>query len=102
VRNLLENARLHAGGATDLRIEKDGHSVRILVDDEGDGIRLEDRDRIFEPFFRSQKESASPGQSAGAGLGLAIVRQIARAHGGSVSYTPRAGVGSRFTVTLPR
>jgi signal transduction histidine kinase len=102
VRNLLENARLHAGGATDLRIEKDGQSARILVEDEGDGVRLEDRDRIFDPFFRSQKESASPGQSAGAGLGLAIVRQIARAHGGSVTYTPRERGGSRFTVTLPR
>jgi signal transduction histidine kinase len=94
VRNLLANARLHAGGATALRVERDEQSVRILVEDAGGGVSAEDREKIFEPFYRSK--------SNGAGLGLSIVRQIARAHGGTVAYLPRTGGGSRFIVTLPR
>jgi len=98
VRNLLENARVHAGGATAVRIESDAHTVRIVVDDAGEGIPLQDRERIFEPFYRASTAT----RASGAGLGLAIVRQIARAHGGAVSYEVREGGGSRFTVTLPR
>ena len=94
VRNLLDNARLHAGGATALRVESDEQSARILVEDAGGGVSAEDREKIFEPFYRSK--------SSGSGLGLSIVRQIARAHGGTVTYAPRAGGGSRFMVTLPR
>jgi signal transduction histidine kinase len=102
VRNLLENARVHAGGARDLRIEMDGQSARIVVEDSGAGVLAEDRERIFEPFYRSKHGAATATPSSGAGLGLSIVRQIARAHGGSVEYSPREGGGSRFTVTLPR
>lgn len=98
VRNLLENARVHAGGATSVRIEGDPRQARIVVEDAGDGVPLLDREQIFEPFHRGSTAT----RSSGAGLGLAIVRQIARAHGGSVSYEPREGGGSRFTVTLPR
>ena len=98
VRNLLENARVHAGGATGVRIVADAGFARILVEDAGDGIPYIDRVRVFEPFHRASTAT----QSSGAGLGLAIVRQIARAHGGSVSYEPREGGGSRFAVELPR
>jgi signal transduction histidine kinase len=98
VRNLLENARIHAGGATAVRIEGDAGHVRIVVDDAGEGVSLVDRDRIFEPFHRASTAT----RSSGAGLGLAIVKQIARAHGGSVTYELREGGGSRFTVSLPR
>ena len=98
VRNLLENARVHAGGATAVRIEGDAGHVRIVVDDAGEGVSLVDRDRIFEPFHRASTAT----RSSGAGLGLAIVNQIARAHGGSVTYELREGGGSRFTVSLPR
>jgi signal transduction histidine kinase len=98
VRNLLENARVHAGGATGVRIAADASAARIIVDDAGDGIPYIDRERVFEPFHRASTAT----QSSGAGLGLAIVRQIARAHGGTVSYEPREGGGSRFTVELPR
>jgi len=98
VRNLLENARVHAGGATDLRIEQtDGHA-RIVVEDAGAGVPAADRPKIFEPFYRASTAT----QSSGAGLGLSIVRQIARAHGGTAEYALRAEGGSRFTVTLPR
>ena len=98
VRNLLENARVHAGGASAVRIEGDAQHARIVVDDAGEGVPLMDRDRIFEPFHRASTAT----RSSGAGLGLAIVKQIARAHGGSVTYELREGGGSRFTVSLPR
>jgi signal transduction histidine kinase len=98
VRNLLENARVHAGGATAVRISADPATARIVVEDAGEGVPYIDRARIFEPFHRASTAT----QSSGAGLGLAIVRKIARAHGGSVSYEPRDGGGSRFTVELPR
>ena len=96
VRNLLENAQAHAGGATDVSIKSEGGSARIIVDDAGPGIPEEDRERIFEPFYRRRDTT----QPTGAGLGLAIVRQIARIHGGEVSCAPREGGGSRFAVTL--
>lgn len=98
VRNLLENARVHAGGATDLRIEQAEGNVRIVVEDAGAGVPAADRPKIFEPFYRASTAT----QSSGAGLGLSIVRQIARAHGGTAEYVPRPEGGSRFTVTLPR
>jgi signal transduction histidine kinase len=98
VRNLLENAHVHAGGATAVRIESDAQHARIVIEDAGEGVPLIDREKIFEPFHRASTAT----RSSGAGLGLAIVKQIARAHGGSVSYELREGGGSRFTVSLPR
>jgi signal transduction histidine kinase len=98
VRNLLENARVHAGGATGIRIESQEQQARIVVEDAGIGVPLIDREKIFEPFYRASTAT----RASGAGLGLSIVRQIARAHGGSVSYEPLAAGGSRFTVSLPR
>ena len=89
VRNLLENARVHAGGATAIRIEGDAQHARIVIEDAGQGLPLVDRDRIFEPFYRASTAT----RSSGAGLGLAIVRQIARAHGGTCR-TSRATVAA--------
>jgi two-component system, OmpR family, sensor histidine kinase RstB len=97
VRNLLENAAVHAGGATSLTVRKAEHRATLVVEDAGSGIPAEDRERIFEPFYRASTAT----QASGAGLGLSIVRQIARAHGGTVEYAPREGGGSRFVVTLP-
>lgn len=98
VRNLLENARVHGGGATDIQVSGvDGHA-RLVVEDAGPGVPEEDRERIFEPFYRRR----GPGDSTGTGLGLSIVRQIARVHGGEVRCEPRAAGGSRFVVTLPQ
>jgi signal transduction histidine kinase len=97
VRNLLENARVHAGGASEIRVIGTSRGANIHVDDAGPGIPAEDRERIFEPFYRRPDAA----HSTGAGLGLAIVRQIARVHGGDVHYSQREGGGSRFVVTLP-
>jgi signal transduction histidine kinase len=96
LRNLLENARTHAGGATDLRVGRRPDRAQIVVEDAGTGIPLEERERIFEPFYRRRESGVT-----GTGLGLSIVRQIARIHGGDVEYQARQGGGSRFVVTLP-
>jgi signal transduction histidine kinase len=97
VRNLLENARVHGGGATSLRVERRDQHASLVVEDAGSGVPDAERGQIFEPFYRASTAT----QSSGAGLGLSIVRQIARAHGGTAEYEARAGGGSRFTVTLP-
>jgi signal transduction histidine kinase len=98
VRNLLENARVHAGGATEVRVAAGEHAAHIVVEDAGTGVLPAERERIFEPFYRA--DAAARG--SGFGLGLSIVRGIANAHGGRVEYASLAGGGSRFTVTLPR
>lgn len=97
LRNLLENARTHAGGASEVRVEPHAGGARIIVEDHGAGIPAEDRERIFEAFYRRRDAE----QATGVGLGLAIVRQIARVHGGDVTCESREGGGSRFVVTLP-
>jgi two-component system, OmpR family, sensor kinase len=103
VRNLLENAVRHSpeGGRVDVEIVTHADHVSVTVTDEGSGIVPEERDKIFEPFYRGRGESER--SSDGAGLGLAIVRQIARAHGGDVALVETAsGRGARFEVTLRR
>jgi signal transduction histidine kinase len=113
VRNLLENAQRHGGGnAAHALIAVDDLAIHLTVEDQGPGVPDEDRERIFAPFYRrasgtgsveSPGQSPAPGavQSTGHGLGLALVRQVARYHGGEVAYQSRPGGGSRFTVTLP-
>ena len=97
VRNLLENARVHAGGASEVRISRSDTAARIVVEDRGDGVPPEASEQIFEPFYRR----AQTPSTTGSGLGLSIVRQIARAHGGDATHAPREGGGSRFIVNLP-
>jgi signal transduction histidine kinase len=95
VRNLLDNARQHGGGATRVHVSV---GAQLIVEDRGEGIAEADRERIFEPFYRA---AGARQVGCGFGLGLAIVRRIARAHGGDVTYAPLEGVGSRFSVRLP-
>ncbi|MBC8024373.1 MAG: HAMP domain-containing protein [Steroidobacteraceae bacterium] len=97
VRNLLENARIHGGGATAVFIERARNTARLCVEDGGTGVAEIDRARIFEPFQRA----TAAGGATGVGLGLSIVRQIAHAHGGAVAYEERDAGGSRFIVTVP-
>lgn len=100
VRNLLENARRHGAGAEiEAGVEPlaDG-GVRLWVADRGPGVRPEERERIFEPFYRRARGDGEAGD--GVGLGLALVRQIAEAHGGSAACHPREGGGTTFEVTL--
>jgi signal transduction histidine kinase len=98
VRNLLENARRHGAGAGVLaRVERVGAGARLTVADRGPGVPEAERQRIFEPFYRPP---GAPEAGASHGLGLALVRQIARAHGGDVRCLPREGGGTAFEVTL--
>jgi len=99
LRNLLDNARQHGGGATRVEVSTGAAGgARVIVEDQGDGIAEADRERIFEPFYRA---AGARQVGRGFGLGLAIVRKIARAHGGEITYIANAGRGSRFVVTLP-
>jgi two-component system, OmpR family, sensor histidine kinase RstB len=98
VRNLVENARRYGAGS---RVEAwvgtvDGRA-RLRICDRGPGVPAEERERIFEPFYRLPAAAAREG----AGLGLALVRQIARRHGGEARCLPRDGGGSCFEVDLP-
>ena len=100
VRNLLVNARLHGqGGAIRAEIMRDGMNVRIAVEDDGPGVPESERERIFAPFYRAP--GPRPPGDTGLGLGLALVRQVARYHGGDVTYVARQPSGSRFEVRLP-
>jgi two-component system sensor histidine kinase FlrB len=94
--NLLENALQACQEKGQIMFSVAGHGspyAEISVEDDGAGIPLEARDRLFEPFFTTRGE--------GSGLGLAIVRQVADAHGGWVVYEPREPAGSRFVIHLP-
>jgi two-component system heavy metal sensor histidine kinase CusS len=103
VRNLLENAVRHSppGSRVSIAIAGQHERVTVVVSDEGSGIAEGEREKIFEPFYRGRGETER--SSDGAGLGLAIVRQIARAHGGDVVLAETTnGKGARFEVTLRR
>jgi len=101
VRNLLENAQRYGGGQpVEVTIERDGASgaLELSVLDRGAGVPADQRERIFEPFYRLPGHAEREG---GVGLGLALVRQIAQLHGGQVLCLARDGGGSRFTLSLP-
>jgi len=94
VRNLTANAVRAAGAErVELQLSADADAVRLTVRDYGTGIPPEERERIFEKFFR--------GTGGGAGLGLAIARQITEQHGGRIGVQSRPGL-TEFTVELPR
>ena len=94
IRNLLENAQRHGEPPVQARIE--GHTV--LVDDHGPGVPAELRERIFEPFFRPAGHAE--GADGGVGFGLALVRRVAEAHGGTAVCRERPGGGARFELSL--
>ena len=100
IRNLLENARRHGAGApVTLTLARTSASgIRLEVSDGGPGVPEEEREAIFEPFYRVRGASEADG---GYGLGLSLVRQIARRHGGDVRCVAREGGGCLFRVTLP-
>ena len=101
LRNLLDNAVRHCpeGGHVRVEAKTEGDMVHLSVVDDGPGVPLEDRERVFDPFFRAASERR---RDDGSGLGLAIVREIARVHGGDVRVEEGpGGKGARFHATLP-
>jgi signal transduction histidine kinase len=98
VRNLLENAARHGAPPVEATVRAAAGHVRLRVCDRGAGVPEDERDRIFAPFYRP---SSRPPADGGSGLGLALVRQIARRHGGEARCLAREGGGSCFEVDLP-
>lgn len=100
VRNLIENARRYgAAKPIEVRVTSaQADRAMLEVRDHGPGIPSDEREKIFEPFYRLPG-SAETGR--GSGLGLALVRQIVRAHGGEATCQAADGGGSRFVVLLP-
>jgi two-component system OmpR family sensor kinase len=101
VDNLLTNARVHtpAGTPVHIRLSAEDEQVVLEVADEGPGVPAQEADRIFERFYRTDRSRTR--SRGGVGLGLAIVRSVAEAHGGVVAYRARPGGGSVFRVVLP-
>jgi len=100
--NLLSNAVKYtpAGGWVEVTVDSDpAEGTTLTVADTGMGIPEEERDRLFERFFRASTAVSSG--IGGTGLGLAVTRTIVEAHGGSVEVAPRSGGGTTFTARLP-
>jgi signal transduction histidine kinase len=99
VANLLDNAIKHVPiqGTVTISIEASEDNLSIIVCDTGCGIAAEDLPKIFDRFYRCERSRSA----AGFGLGLSLVRAIARFHGGDVCVASTAEKGSSFVVTLP-
>ncbi len=101
--NLLTNAIKYTpqGGSVDVGCRRTDVSVVITVQDTGIGIAPGDLPHIFDRFWRADPARSRTGERAGVGLGLAICKWIAEAHGGSIDVESRPGRGTTFTVTIP-
>ena len=99
IRNLLDNARRHAASRIVLRVSLDGEEVLAVVEDDGAGIPEADREQVFERFARL--EESRDRDAGGTGLGLAVVREIVQAHGGTVVAEQGEQGGARLVVRLP-
>lgn len=97
--NLIQNSLKFtpAGGRVDVEARLDNGSLSVTVSDTGVGIEPEDLPRIFERFYKGDRARGG----AGSGLGLAVVKHTAEAHGGAVRAESEPGKGSRFTLSLP-
>src|SRR5213594_2680677 len=104
VLNLLTNAVKYTprGGSVHVQLGENDGRVTLTVADTGIGIALGDLPHIFDRFWRADSARTRTGERPGAGLGLAICKWIAEAHGGQIEVASRAGRGTMFTVTLPR
>ena len=98
IRNLLENARRYSQGPIEVEVQLEQSQAVLRVRDQGPGVPPDQRERIFEPFYRLPGASERGG---GVGLGLALVKSITLRHHGSVQCDARSGGGACFTVRLP-
>jgi signal transduction histidine kinase len=101
--NLLRNAQKYGGGVTRIAVVSNGGKIEIAVEDSGPGVAPSERSLVFERFTRGAA-ARKRGAGDGAGLGLALVDEHARRHGGSARVEGKldGGPGARFVITLPR
>jgi two-component system sensor histidine kinase SenX3 len=104
VTNLLSNAIEHSPHGADVGVQATGDAdgVTVIVSDQGEGIPKAKQERVFERFYRVDPARSRESGTGGTGLGLSIVKHVALRHGGSVSLWSKVGVGSSFTLRLPR
>ena len=96
------NALRHTpeGGEVSIQADQEQDALRIVVEDNGEGISSEDIPFIFDRFWKADK-SRQHTDDAGHGLGLAIARMLIRAHGGEIRVESELGQGTKFTIELP-
>jgi signal transduction histidine kinase len=99
--NLLTNAIKYSPKNTDVEISvrRDGDKLRISVQDQGIGMDQKEVHAVFQKFYRTRRAEESG--ETGTGIGLSIVQEIVRQHGGLIEVTSRPGAGSCFTLVLP-
>jgi two-component system sensor histidine kinase MtrB len=100
VTNLIDNAHRYADGAVAVRINRIANHLAINIDDAGPGIPVDEREHIFERFYRG-RAAHDRGIARGTGLGLALVRDHVKAFGGSITVLESADGGARFQIILP-
>jgi len=98
-RNVIDNATRHAAHRVEVVGRRADAHILVQIDDDGPGIPLADRERVFDRFVRL--DASRDRASNSTGLGLAIAREIAHAHGGTISVTDAPGGGARVVVTIP-
>jgi len=98
--NLLSNAIKYTppGGEIEVAAENTSAEIRFSVTDTGPGLSNEDQEKIFVPFFRSNRDNRFP---QGMGLGLSIAEELVRAHQGYIKFYSELGQGSTFIIALP-
>jgi two-component system phosphate regulon sensor histidine kinase PhoR len=99
--NLIDNAIKYTAekGHVEVRLTQDGMYLKVTVKDDGFGLSPEDRDKVFDEFFRAKNELTA--NIPGTGLGLSLVKRLTELHQGKVSVESTLGAGSAFTVHLP-
>ncbi len=106
VYNLVKNAiaftPIDAMGTVVVRLVREDAVVRLVIEDQGIGMSAEEIRHIFEPFYRADTSRNRAISQSGSGLGLTIVQDIVRAHGGSIHIESKKRVGTTATITLPR
>jgi len=102
IQNLIQNSIKYSDGSRWLRVtaENGNGTIKISIEDRGIGIADREKKKIFEPFYRAK--DVVDAQIHGNGLGLSLVKEIAEAHGGTVTVVSAPGKGSKFTIELPQ
>jgi two-component system sensor histidine kinase MtrB len=100
ITNLIDNAHRYAGGATAVGVATDHVNLIVNVDDAGPGVTREEREQVFQRFFRG-RAAHDRGIARGTGLGLALVREHVESFGGSISVDESPEGGARFQILLP-